>query len=79
MVLCVPGRVADPDPHGSAFFGSWIRIWIRIRVKSWIRSLIPIKEKIQNLQKPNTGPFPVDAHSRGLEAQNGAMEVPDPH
>jgi hypothetical protein len=53
--------------------GSGIRI--RIRVKSWIR--IRNKVKIQKLLRLIIQPWrAVDAHNRGLETLNGALEGP---
>jgi hypothetical protein len=52
---------------GPAFFGSWIRI--RIRVKSWIRIRIRIEIKIQ--QRLKIEPWTL---IMGLDAQNGALE-----
>jgi hypothetical protein len=46
-MLHVHGSVADPDPHGSAFWEAGSGFRSRSRVKSWIRIRIRIKIKIQ--------------------------------
>jgi hypothetical protein len=50
------------DPHGS-----WFRIQIRLRVKSWIQ----IRIKLETLGDHNRA---ADVHNGGLEAQNGALD-----
>jgi hypothetical protein len=65
-------RVADLDPH---YFGSWIRIRIRVRAKSWIR--IHIKVLIQELYRLEVESSwrAVDAHNGGMEAENEPWRV----
>jgi hypothetical protein len=64
-------RVAVPDQHRSALFleaGSGFK-------KSWIRIRIRIKDRIQKLKRLKIEPWrAVDAHKRGLEARNGALD-----
>jgi hypothetical protein len=62
---------------GIGYLGAFVaglRIWIRIRVKRWIR--ICIKVRILELLEAQNGRLEarVDALNGGVEAQNGALE-----
>jgi hypothetical protein len=75
---------------GAIFFGSCIRIQIRIRVKSWILVRIRIKVKNQELSRLNLEPWtlkteawrgskwrPIVADSHHLDEEQNPD--PDPH